>query len=53
MSKKIEVNWDGDFDDVPVRGKTLEDHYQGVMEDRATTHHCDKRLPTVGDSRPF
>jgi hypothetical protein len=36
MTKKKKVNWDGNFDDVPLQGKILEDHYQGVTEDHAT-----------------
>ena len=53
MSKKKKDNWDGNFDDIPLQGKILEDHYQGVTEDHATTHHGDKRLPAVGDPRTF
>jgi hypothetical protein len=53
MSKKKKVNWDGDFDDLPLHRKILEEPYQGETEDEAPTYSGDKRLPTLGDLRPF
>ncbi len=51
--RRKKVKWDGDFDDVPLHSKILNELYQGGTEDEATTYRGDKRLPTVGDPRPF
>ena len=45
--------WDQDFDDVPLHSKILDDLFQGGTDDEATTYRGEKRLPTVGDPRPF
>lgn len=45
--------WDEDFDDVPLHSKILDDLYQGGTDDEATVYRGNKRLPTVGDPRPF
>lgn len=45
--------WDQDFDDVPLHSKILDNLFQGGTDDEATTYRGEKRLPTVGDPRPF
>ena len=45
--------WDEDFDDVPLHSKILDELYQGGTDDEATVYRGNKRLPTVGDLRPF
>ena len=45
--------WDQDFDDVPLYSEILDDLFQGGTDDEATTYRGEKRLPTVGDPRPF
>ncbi|CAN2190024.1 PTP-IVa domain containing protein [Candidatus Nanopelagicaceae bacterium] len=45
--------WDEDFDDVPLHSKILDELYQGGTDDEATVYRGNKRLPTVGDPRPF
>ncbi|MEI6761076.1 MAG: dual specificity protein phosphatase family protein [Betaproteobacteria bacterium] len=44
---------DRDFDDIPLHSKILEELYQGGTDDGATIYRGEKRLPTVGDPRPF
>jgi hypothetical protein len=47
------MKWDGDFDDVPLHSKIFVELYHGGTADKATIYYGDKRLPTVGDPRPF
>lgn len=44
---------DQDFDDVPLHSKILDDLFQGGTDDEATTYRGEKRLPTIGDPKPF
>ena len=45
--------WDEDFDDVPLHSKILDELYQGGTDEEVTVYRGNKRLPTVGDHRPF
>jgi hypothetical protein len=47
------MNLDKEFDDVPLYSKILDELFQGGTEEDATTYRGNKRLPTVGDPRPF
>jgi hypothetical protein len=47
------VSRNQDFDDIPLYSKILDELFQGGTEEEATTYRGNKRLPTVGDPRPF
>jgi hypothetical protein len=47
------MNSDKDVDDIPLHSKILDHLYQGGTDDEATIYRGQKRLPTVGDPRPF
>ena len=47
------MNLDKDFDEIPLYSKILDELYQGGTEEEATIYRGNKRLPTVGDPRPF
>jgi hypothetical protein len=47
------VTRDKDFDDVPLYSKILDELFQGGTAEDATIYRGNKRLPTVGDPRPF
>ena len=44
---------DKDFDEIPLYSKILDELYQGGTEEEATIYRGNKRLPTIGDPRPF
>ena len=47
------MNWDKDFNEIPLSSKILGELYQGGTEEEVTIYSGDKRLRTVGDPRPF
>ena len=47
------MNLDKDFDETPLYSKILDELYQGGTEEEATIYRGNKRLPTIGDPRPF
>jgi len=47
------MNLDKDFEEIPLYSNILDELFQGGTEDEATIYRGNKRLPTVGDPRPF
>jgi len=47
------MKMDNDFDDIPLYSKILEGLFQGGTDDGATIYRGQKRLPALGDKRPF